>query len=245
MSTERLLAIVASVAVVADFILVHGPRLINWGINNMTPSRQMMYNISVNLLLLVALALSVISIYGSWYRRPPIITPPPAPVVAIQQKPPLVTVQALDPQPIGWTPNKTIFKVGKVGINFHFFHSGPNIAAEGFWEDGRPMVEPKPTDATTEIALENVIYAEFKKSLITHGVNDLNIGDDRWFTREVTLTDDDAKQLVKGDKLLYILEYAEFKDANGQHTIEACKFLQPPGNANVWHLCNAGHNQTK
>src|SRR5205807_7570806 len=58
-------AILASIAVIVDFILVHGPRLKNWGADNMHPERQKIYNISVNVLLIVALVLSGLSFYLS------------------------------------------------------------------------------------------------------------------------------------------------------------------------------------
>lgn len=184
---------------------------------------------------------------GAWYWRQQIaITPPPvAQPITEQSKPPLVIIQILNPIPSGMTPGKTIFKAGKLTIGFHFLHSGPNITAQNFWAQDRIIVEPTATSPTTKLALENAIYDEFRTSISPSGTADLAIGQDRWGTHDLTLSKAEAGQLVKGDKTLYALQYAEFVDANGKHSIEACKWLQPPGDAPVWHLCGGGHNKIK
>lgn len=66
MTAEQILGIVASIAVILDFLIIHGPKIL--GMGAIVPQKY--YNFSVNALLALALILATVSIYLSAAKQP-------------------------------------------------------------------------------------------------------------------------------------------------------------------------------
>lgn len=122
-----------------------------------------------------------------------------------------------------------------IKVNVHVDNAGPEVAYDVQWRAGvRTRLAP----------INDTLVDETFKSLsdkLSPKV-DLGVGHGSWKTLDTQrITDRDATDLKDGRLLLFVVGHITHRDIHGDHHIEFCQFLQPPGDRNVWHLCNL-HN---
>jgi hypothetical protein len=89
------------------------------------------------------------------------------------------------------------------------------------------------------------MFDEFKSSIKPVEYGDLPVTGGFYITRGTReLSEQDVRDLGEGRLVVYLFTFIKYTDTGGEHETEICKTLQPPGNADIWHIC-VGHNQTK
>lgn len=132
-------------------------------------------------------------------------------------------------QPSVASPNEPI------KVNVAISNIGPQIAHDAQWiAEVQTRLAPITTTSEDEM---------FKNLQIEKGLkHDMGVGQRNWYTFESRkLSERDLTDLRDGRLLLFVVGFAIYSDIHGQHRIEFCRFLQPPGDKNIWHLC-ASHN---
>lgn len=135
-------------------------------------------------------------------------------------------------QPLGLPP----FKPNEViKVNVHVHNAGPEVARDVQWKaDVRARLAP----------INDTVEDEIFKSMSDKRLpkSDLGVGQGSWRTLDTPkITERDATDLKDGRLLLFVVGHITFRDIHGDHDIEHCQYLQPPGDKNIWHFCK-GHN---
>jgi len=139
---------------------------------------------------------------------------------------------------------KTIGFVEGKPVSFNFFYSNTGTAAaietKAF---AKAYVVPN-----SSLEIEKKLGLEFKNlsraSLNRQSGSTVEPDgkpDDYWFTgaSDSPLDADEIKRLVDGKEVVYLLSIVTYKDPEGAHVIELCRWLQPPPfKPEVWHYCH-------
>jgi hypothetical protein len=101
------------------------------------------------------------------------------------------------------------------------------------------LAEEKPDIDATISRLESA----FKKEMEGE---DLVPQEAKFFTPQSRiLTESDVFKIQSGKMLIFVVGIVRFADSTGYYQQELCSYLQPPGNAPVWHGCHKHESEIK
>ena len=146
-----------------------------------------------------------------------------------------ISPQQVTKSPEGkWIP----FAEGKqASFNIYFTNQGPKDALDCRWKGTIELVT-----SPSSIAAEEETWRDFDENTMWLGPVDLIPKQNVWKTfRTRVLTAADIQDIRSGRLLLYVFAHGQFKDGTGQHEVELCSYVEPPGDDPTWVNCN-GHN---
>lgn len=136
---------------------------------------------------------------------------------------PATNLAALLPSPVTGTP---VVHEGRIGLNVGVRNEGPNIARDVQWRAGIAAV-PRPLSRN----LEQAFLEEFasKVSPAESDRRDMGPSQTAFKTLATEFSAEGVRDIRSGKFRLYVLTFARWRDATGDHTLARCNVLREPG----------------